>query len=312
MSVGNLMDLMPNVIDPSLNGKIFWFYGEPGTRKTSVAAKFPGSLIIATENGYKFINGVIAQRVTSWNEVKQVYRQLKQQEVMDKFKTIIFDRADSLYEYCKQYICSIKNISDLGDLAYSAGYTAARREFNSIIKGMESLGYGMVFITHDKIDMEKQTKQDLENNAAKVLRGYADFTFLLKKETIDGAETVIAYSQKDESDTKTRARYFTASFEFTYENLCKELKSAIDKQIQMEGIEVKVQNAKVEEQRTFAEVQESVIKMYTHFIQIEHAELPNIEAVIAGQMQGVRLSQAPESYYDRLLVIETYLMGIED
>ena len=312
MSVGNLMDLMPNVIDPSLNGKIFWFYGEPGTRKTSVAAKFPGSLIIATENGYKFINGVIAQRVTSWNEVKQVYRQLKQQEVMDKFKTIIFDRADSLYEYCKQYICSIKNISDLGDLAYSAGYTAARREFNSIIKGIESLGYGMVFITHDKIDMEKQTKQDLENNAAKVLRGYADFTFLLKKETIDGAETVIAYSQKDESDTKTRARYFAPSFEFTYENLCKELKSAIDKQIQMEGIEVKVQKAKVEEQRTFAEVQESVIKMYTHFIQIQHAELPNIEAVIAGQMQGVRLSQAPESYYDRLLVIETYLMGIED
>lgn len=312
MSVGNLMDLMPNVIDPSLNGKIFWFYGEPGTRKTSVAAKFPGSLIIATENGYKFINGVIAQRVTSWNEVKQVYRQLKQQEVMDRFKTIIFDRADSLYEYCKQYICSIKNISDLGDLAYSAGYTAARREFNSIIKGIESLGYGMVFITHDKIDMEKQTKQDLENNAAKVLRGYADFTFLLKKETIDGAETVIAYSQKDESDTKTRARYFAPSFEFTYENLCKELKSAIDKQIQMEGIEVKVQKAKVEEQRTFAEVQESVIKMYTHFIQIEHAELPNIEAVIAGQMQGVRLSQAPESYYDRLLVIETYLMGIED
>lgn len=312
MSVGNLMDLMPNVIDPSLNGKIFWFYGEPGTRKTSVAAKFPGSLIIATENGYKFINGVIAQRVTSWNEVKQVYRQLKQQEVMNKFKTIIFDRADSLYEYCKQYICSIKNISDLGDLAYSAGYTAARREFNSIIKGIESLGYGMVFITHDKVDMEKQTKQDLENNAAKVLRGYADFTFLLKKETIDGAETVIAYSQKDESDTKTRARYFAPSFEFTYENLCKELKSAIDKQIQMEGIEVKVQKAKVEEQRTFAEVQESVIKMYTHFIQIEHAELPNIEAVIAGQMQGVRLSQAPESYYDRLLVIETYLMGIED
>ena len=265
MSVGNLIDLMPNVIDPSLNGKIFWFYGEPGTRKTSVAAKFPGSLIIATENGYKFINGVIAQRVTSWNEVKQVYRQLKQQEVMDKFKTIIFDRADSLYEYCKQYICSIKNISDLGDLAYSAGYTAARREFNSIIKGIESLGYGMVFITHDKIDMEKQTKQDLENNAAKVLRGYADFTFLLKKETIDGAETVIAYSQKDESDTKTRARYFAPSFEFTYENLCKELKSAIDKQIQMEGIEVKVQKAKVEEQRTFAEVQESVIKMYNFY-----------------------------------------------
>ena len=311
MAVGNLMELTPNVIDPSLNGKIFWFYGEPGTRKTSVAAKFPGALLVATENGYKFINGVMAQRISSWNEMKQVYRQLKNPEIQDKFKTIVFDRADSLYEYCKQYICAIKNISDLGELAYSAGYTAAKREFNSIIKGIESLGYSMVFITHDKVDMEKQTKQDLENNAAKVLKGYADFTFLLKKETLNDVDTVVAYAQRNESDTKTRARYFTSSFEFTFENLQKELKNAVDKQIQMEGIEVAVKGRQTEEIRSFEEVKESVIKLYTHFVQIEHAEVDNINDVIAGQMQGVRISQAPESYYDKLLVIEAYLLGIE-
>lgn len=311
MAVGNLLELTPNIIDPSLNGKIFWFYGEPSTRKTSVAAKFPGALLVATENGYKFINGVIAQRISSWGEAKQIYRQLKNPEVQDKFKTIVFDRADTLYDYCKQYICSIKGISDLGELAYSAGYTAAKKEFNSFIKGIESLGYGMVFITHDKVDMEKQTKQDLENNAAKVLRGYADFTFLLKKETVDDVDTVIAYSQRNESDTKRRARYFTASFEFTYENLQKELKSAIDKQIQMEGIEVQVRERQVEQTRSFDELRDSVIQLYTHFIQIEHAEINNINDVIAGQMQGVRLSQAPESYYDKLLVIEAYLLGIE-
>lgn len=311
MAVGNLMELTPHVIDPSLNGKIFWFYGEPSTRKTSVATKFPGALLLATENGYKFINGVIAQRISSWGEVKQVYRQLKNPEVQEKFKTIVFDRADTLYDYCKQYICSIKGISDLGELAYSAGYTAAKKEFNSIIKGIESLGYGMVFITHDKVDMEKQTKQDLENNAAKVLRGYADFTFLLKKEVLNDIDTVVAYSQRNESDTKTRARYFTSSFEFTYENLEKELKNAIEKQIQMEGIEVQIRERQVEQTRSFEEVKESVIQLYTHFVQIEHAEVDNINDIIAGQMQGVRISQAPESYYDKLLVIETYLLGIE-
>lgn len=311
MAVGNLMDLTPHVIDPSLNGKIFWFYGEPSTRKTSVASKFPGALLLATENGYKFINGVIAQRISSWGEVKQVFRQLKSPEVQDKFKTIVFDRADTLYDYCKQYICSIKGISDLGELAYSAGYTAAKKEFNSVIKGIESLGYGMVFITHDKVDMEKQTKQDLENNAAKVLRGYADFTFLLKKETVNDVDTVIAYSQRNESDTKTRARYFTSSFEFTYENLEKELKNAIEKQIQMEGIEVQIKERQVEKTRSFEELRDTVIQLYTHFLQIEHAEMGNINDVIAGQMQGVRLSQAPESYYDKLLVIEAYLLGIE-
>lgn len=311
MAVGNLMDLTPHVIDPSLNGKIFWFYGEPSTRKTSVASKFPGALLLATENGYKFINGVIAQRISSWGEVKQVFRQLKSPEVQDKFKTIVFDRADTLYDYCKQYICSIKGISDLGELAYSAGYTAAKKEFNSVIKGIESLGYGMVFITHDKVDMEKQTKQDLENNAAKVLRGYADFTFLLKKETVNDVDTVIAYSQRNESDTKTRARYFTSSFEFTYENLEKELKNAIEKQIQMEGIEVQIKERQVEQTRSFEELRDTVIQLYTHFLQIEHAEMGNINDIIAGQMQGVRLSQAPESYYDKLLVIEAYLLGIE-
>ena len=311
MAVSNLMELTPHVIDPSLNGKIFWFYGEPSTRKTSVATKFPGALLLATENGYKFINGVIAQRISSWGEVKQVFRQLKNPEVQERFKTIVFDRADTLYDYCKQYICSIKGISDLGELAYSAGYTAAKKEFNSIIKGIESLGYGMVFITHDKVDMEKQTKQDLENNAAKVLRGYADFTFLLKKETRDEVDTVIAYSQRNESDTKTRARYFTSSFEFTYENLEKELRNAIEKQIQMEGIEVQIRERQVEQTRTFEEVKESVIKLCTHFVQIEHAEVDNINDIIAGQMQGVRISQAPESYYDKLLVIETYLLGLE-
>jgi len=311
MAVGNLMELTPHVIDPSLNGKIFWFYGEPSTRKTSVATKFPGALLLATENGYKFINGVIAQRISSWGEVKQVYRQLKNPEVQEKFKTIVFDRADTLYDYCKQYICSIKGISDLGELAYSAGYTAAKKEFNSIIKGIESLGYGMVFITHDKVDMEKQTKQDLENNAAKVLRGYADFTFLLKKEVLNDVDTVVAYSQRNESDTKTRARYFTSSFEFTYENLEKELRNAIEKQIQMEGIEVQVRERQVEQTRSFEEVKESVIQLYTHFVQIEHAEVENINDIIAGQMQGVRISQAPESYYEKLLVIETYLLGIE-
>ena len=311
MAVGNLMELTPHVIDPSLNGKIFWFYGEPSTRKTSVATKFPGALLLATENGYKFINGVIAQRISSWGEVKQVFRQLKNPEVQDKFKTIVFDRADTLYDYCKQYICSIKGISDLGELAYSAGYTAAKKEFNSIIKGIESLGYGMVFITHDKVDMEKQTKQDLENNAAKVLRGYADFTFLLKKETVNEVDTVMAYSQRNESDTKTRARYFTSSFEFTYENLEKELKNAIEKQIQMEGIEVQIKERQVEKTRSFEELRDSVIQLYSHLLQIEHAEMDNINDIIAGQMQGVRLSQAPESYYDKLLVIEAYLLGIE-
>lgn len=61
----DILTIKPNVIDPSINGKIFWFYGEPGTRKTSVAACFPSPLLVATERGYKFINGVKAANVSA-------------------------------------------------------------------------------------------------------------------------------------------------------------------------------------------------------------------------------------------------------
>lgn len=308
----DLKELTPNIIDPSLRGKIFWFYGEPSTRKTSVASKFPNALLVATERGYKFINGVIAADVNSWNDMRQIYRQLKDDEIKNKFSTIVFDRADTLYDYCKEYICKTNGISDLGELAYSQGYTKARKEFNSIIKGIEGLGYGMVFITHDKVDMEKVTKQDLENNAAKVLRGYADFIFLLRKENVNDHDTVVAYSQILGADSKSRPRYFAPQFEFTFDNLQEELKKSIDKQIEMEGIEVKVQETKRTEGRDFETLRDDVIRLYSEFAAKEHSALPDIQSVIQAQMQGVPVSKANESFYDQLLTIETYILGIED
>lgn len=307
----DLKDLEPYVIDPSLEGKIFWFYGGPGTRKTTIASKFPKSLIIASEKGYKFINGVKKVDVQNWSDIRQIYRQLKDEEIQGLFKTIVFDRADTIYDYCKEYICKTNGIKELGELAYSQGYTKARKEFNSVIKGIESLGYGIVFITHDKVDMNKLTTQDLENTAAKVIRAYSDFIFLLRRETIDDHDTVMAYTQLVSTDSKSRARYFTKSFEFTFDNLQKELKLAIDKQIEMEGIEVMVQETKVKEERSFESVRDSVINLYTQFQQSGHSALSDIENVIQIQMQGTRISQANESYYDQLLTIETYMLGIE-
>lgn len=308
----DLLEVQPNIIDPSLQGKIFWFYGEPSTRKTSVAAKFPSPIFFATEKGYKFINGVNAVNINNWNEVRQLYRQLKDPRVKEKYKTVVFDRADTLYDYCKTYICSVNGIQDLGELAYSAGYTKARKEFNSIIKGIESLGYGMVFITHDKVDMEKTTKQDLENNAAKVLKGYADFIFWLRKEEVEEQNTVIAYSQIPSTDSKSRIRYFAPSFEFTYENLEKELDSAVKRLVAMEGIETKVQSHVEEKQRAFEEIQKSVIELYTQFKTNEHSAVRDIEAVIMTQMDGMPISKAPESYYSKLLTIEAFILGIEE
>lgn len=310
--VEDILSLQPYVIDPSLQGKIFWFYGGPGTRKTTIASRFPKPLFLASEKGYKFINGVFKVDIQNWNDIRQVYRQLKEQEVQDRYKTIVFDRADTIYDYCKDYICKTNGIKELGELPYSQGFTKAKKEFSSIIKGIENLGYGIVFITHEKTDINKLTTQDLENTAAKVIRGFSDFIFLLRREVLEERQTVVAYTQLVDTDTKSRPRYFTDRFEFTFENLQNELNKAIQKQIEMEGIETRIAEKKSEEVRSFDEIRNSVISLYTKFKTEEHSMLADIERVIQIQMQGVRISQANESFYDSLLTIETYMLSIEE
>jgi len=44
--------------------------------------------------------GVIAQDVTSWGEMKQIYRELKKDEVKQVYKTIIIDTVDIAADLC--------------------------------------------------------------------------------------------------------------------------------------------------------------------------------------------------------------------
>lgn len=312
----SLMDIQPNIIDPTLETKMFWFYGEPGTRKTSVAACFPKHLIFATEKGYKFINGAMAQPVNNWNELRRFYRELKDDAVKERFTTIVFDRIDTLYEYCYDYVLKQLGVDDLSQAGYGKGWKTLKKEFNSIIKGIENLGYGMIFISHDKDitkNMEKVgTKADLDKTASRIIQGYSDFVFKLSRAEIDGRRTVIAETDVEGAESKSRARYFAPKFEFTYASLEKEMARAIEKQVNMEGIETKVQNLLPAEKRPYEEVFNSIKTMITHYYNIESPKIPEIEQVVNVQLGGQKFSQINENYYGNLLVIETYLLGLEE
>ena len=51
----------------------------------------PGALVLAFEKGYNALGGIMAQDVTTWGEMKQVYRELKKPEVQAVYKTIVVD-----------------------------------------------------------------------------------------------------------------------------------------------------------------------------------------------------------------------------
>lgn len=77
----NLLDIKPHKVSTDLTGYITYIYGAPKTGKTTLATQMPGAILLAFEKGYNALPGVMAQDITSWGEMKQVYRELKKPAV---------------------------------------------------------------------------------------------------------------------------------------------------------------------------------------------------------------------------------------
>lgn len=316
----NLLSITPNVISESLNDKIFLFYGEAGTRKTSVAAQFDKSILAAFEIGYKFISGVRAQPLQSWTEFKQFLRELKKDEVKGAYKTIVIDTVTLAYSSCTEYVLNQFGVSDPGDIGFGKGWRAVRKEFEKSILSIPQMGYGLILIAHAD-EMEEngniRSKVDIDKRPAAIIKGLADFIFYVRKEYKDDEEptvqnqTVYAYSQLVEIESKTRSRYFAARFEFTYQNLQGEMRSAIDQQKKVEGIVTVAETENPHELRVqdFDQLKLDVINLARELMDSDAADLA--EKAILNTL-GFAISKASKIHRPQLEVLEQELLNIKD
>ena len=132
----DLLALEPHKVSRDLRGYSVFFYGEPKSGKTTIASKFPNSLLLAFEKGYNALAGVMAQPINSWAEFIKVNRQLKDDKVKEKFATIIIDTSDIAYEYCEKYICNNNGVDTIGDIPYGKGYALVEKEFDSKLRSI--------------------------------------------------------------------------------------------------------------------------------------------------------------------------------
>ena len=245
----NLDDIQPNVVTPNVADKIWLFYGEMGTRKTSVACRFPNHIMFSYDIGYKLINGAMAVPMQSWVDFKSAVKQLDKQSNKDKFKVVIIDTVGQAYQACYNYVLTQNSASEPGEIgAFGMGWKKIRNEFETTLRSICQKGYGLVMLAHsdevekeDKVSKKKVTsvKIDIDKRPDLIIKGLADFVFFLHKEPTDNnpeEPTVYAYNKLIDIDTKTRSRYFSNRFEFTYENLQKELEIAVQKQYQAENL----------------------------------------------------------------------------
>ena len=234
----NLLALQPHKVSRDLSGYITYIYGAPKCGKTTLATQMEGSLLLAFEPGYHALPGVIAQDITSWSEMKQVYRELKKPEVQAAFKSIIVDTIDIAADRCKKYICNQNSIEELGDLGYGKGWTKFKEEFNDVFRGLTQLGYAVFFIGHDKPETINnpdgtttlKIKPTLSNSTKTVIAGMADIYGYAHQKAAGEMSVLTLRDPSGMIECGCRFKYIPQEITMSYDNLVKALNEAIDKE----------------------------------------------------------------------------------
>lgn len=237
----NLLELTPHKVSRDLSGYITYVYGRPKTGKTTLATQMPNSLLLAFERGYNALPGVIAQDVTTWAEMKQIYRELKKPEVQAVYKALVVDTVDIASDMCQKYICNQLGIENIGDGGWTTnGWSKYKKEFEEMFRSLTQMGYAVFFISHAK---EKTVKRPdgteytqivpaLQSSALSIIENMADiYGYAHQVRTDDGSRVILTLRHPDDSIAcGGRFKHIAPEIEFSYDSLVKALNEAIDKE----------------------------------------------------------------------------------
>lgn len=321
----DLLQIKPNVVGKGVKGKYFLFYGEPSTRKTTVASMFPKALLLATEIGYSLIPGVHAAPIKSWAEFRDVVRQLKDPKVQETYETIVIDTVGLLTDMCMKFICDKDGVAELSEIPWGQGWTKFKKEFRTQLNTIAQLGYGIVLIAHSDVKKDNETGQItsalpmMDKKPRESVIALVDFILYLQKEPADynpDVITVYAYSQLASAiETKTRARHLKPRFEFTFENLENEVVAAVAK-LGDDFTTDKVVNIYAEtasESVPFEKLKEDTVKLAGALMAHENVDVQNqTKQAIVTIMKGVRVSEATAVHYDQVTALKEALIEIQE
>lgn len=124
--------------------RLVWLiYGARKIGKTSLASQFEDALLIFTEPGGRGVHGYKVD-VASWEEFVEVVRQLPG----SRFKTVVIDTVDSLFERVTEYICKREGVRQPGDRPYGEVWALIEMEWKRVLSYLIRLGVGVIFISH--------------------------------------------------------------------------------------------------------------------------------------------------------------------
>ena len=284
----DILSIEPTVISRDLKGKYLLLYGKPKTGKTTMASRFPKNLLVAFEKGYNAIDGIKAVDINKWSEFRQVLRQLEKPEAQAMYDTITIDTTTIAYEMCEQFVCSQNGVQSIRDIPWGQGWTLVKKEFETCLRKITMLGYGLVLISHIETRKEK-TADDSEieilapsmpKRCYEVVNQIVDIIGYIATEwDEDGTSHRWLYTRQTPTVMAgSRFPYLAPKIKLGYDELVAAINEAIDKQRDLDGAKVvdKLEK-KVEEELNFDEIREEAQQIWAKLV---NADPANAERVL--------------------------------
>ena len=241
----DILNIQPTTISRDLKGKFVCIYSLPKVGKTSMACQFPKNLLLAFEKGYNAIAGIKPVDITKWSDLKLVLRQLEKPEARQMYDTITIDTIGIAWEMCEQFVCAQNGVQKIGDIPWGGGYSACKREFESCLRKITQLGYGLVIIAHVEKRIEKRADDseveilgpaipkrayEIVNQLVDII-GYIDITW-----DEEGNSERWVYTRKTPTIMAgSRFKYLAPKIKFGYNELVEAIGEAIDKAEKLDG-----------------------------------------------------------------------------
>ena len=252
-----------------------------------MASRFPKNLLVAFEKGYNAIDGIKAVDVNKWSEFRQILRQLEKPEAQEMYDTITIDTTTIAYEMCEQFVCSQNGVQSIRDIPWGQGWTLVKKEFESCLRKITMLGYGLVLISHIETRKEK-TADDSEieilapsmpKRCYEVVNQIVDIIGYIATEWDDegNSHRWLYTRQTPTVMAGSRFPYLAPKIKLGYDELVKAINEAIDKQRDLDGATVvdKLEK-KQEEELNFDEIRDEAQQIWAKLVTADPANAERV------------------------------------
>jgi hypothetical protein len=208
-----------------------------------------------------------------------VLRQLEKPEARQLYDSVTIDTLTIAWQLCEEFVCAQNGVQKIGDIPWGGGYAACKKEFETALRKITMLGYGLLMITHvaKRVEIDKDGSEreilspDMPKRAAEIANGLVDIIGYIGVEFQDVDDihgTRYLYTRETPTIfAGSRFRHLAPKIKFGYNELVDAIADAIEKSESLDGaVVVDHQTHHVEEKLNYNEIRSEAIALWNQLV----------------------------------------------